>query len=204
MVSQTAWLLHTKIQIQLLGLEVTKWWIAGSWCQEKEACEDWMGFKCSWCYTVKAHLGSYLTCWMQTEVPLVIFHPSTARGIEIPHWNSSVCLSNCTLLTACQFCWTALALAKQWLTRTKTETKPSLFSGSVAFLLILWGLGLLSQTSQEDSCVSTSWSPGFKNNGCNGDCGLWAILRPCLGFSKIDTDLHEGYNPFKKGLAWWY
>lgn len=41
----------------------------------------------------------------------------------------------------------------------------------------------------------------FKNSSCNGHCGLWAILTSCLDFSKIDTGLDEGYNPFKKGLA---
>lgn len=101
MVSQTAWHLHTKVQMQLLGWEVTKLWIAGSCCQEKDACEDWMALKYSWWYTVKAHLGSYLTYWRQIRVPLVIFHPPTARGIEIPRGNSSVCLSNCTVQTAC-------------------------------------------------------------------------------------------------------
>lgn len=39
MVSQTAWLLHAKVQRQLLGQEVKKTWIAGSRCQEKNGCE---------------------------------------------------------------------------------------------------------------------------------------------------------------------
>lgn len=82
----------------------------------------------SWWYTVKAHLGSYLTSWRQIRVPLVIFHPPTARGIEIPHGNSSVCLSNCTVQTACPNFATSLldsnslGKASSWLTRTGTFT----------------------------------------------------------------------------------
>lgn len=37
---------------------------------------------------------------MKIGVPLVIFHPPTARGIETPHGSSSVCLSNRTVQTA--------------------------------------------------------------------------------------------------------
>lgn len=160
---------------------------------------EWVSnaFYNNWCYTVKAHLGSYLTCWMQIGVPLGIFYqPPTARGIEIPQGNSSVCLSNCTVQTM-PVLLDSNSLAEQRPDLLEPEQKPNLrcFLDQLLFCWYFKGLVCYLNTKQIAVFEFPTVLLGFKNNGCKGNC-RWAILRPCLGFSKVAMGLDEGYNPF--------